>query len=72
MHFRLEFLEYILVMEVCVRKKAVKASDDRLKMAAARLRDRNPRREVIAVVDHRCCVVQRMNHVIDRRTVLIV
>ena len=70
MHFALEFNENGPVVEVGVREEAIQASHYLEQVLGGAGRDGHSGCEVAVVLDDRCGVVQRVNHIVDGGTLL--
>ena len=70
MHLVLELHKYLRVVEEGVREQSVESADYREKQFCACRWDRDSTVEVLGVVDSRCGMVQRVDHVVDGRALL--
>ena len=70
MHLVLELHKNLLVVEESVREESVESADYREKQFRACRGDRDSTVEVLGVVDGRCGMVERMDHVVDGRALL--
>ena len=70
MHLVLELHKYLLMVEEGVREQSVEPADYGEKQFGACRRDRDSTVEVLGVVDGRCGMVQRVDHIVDGRALL--